>query len=330
MAAIIKPFSQLTKRDGNETGGKGASLGEMIQAGLPVPPGFVVLTAAFNQFVKELDLGSEIQAQLDQVNQHKLETVESASEHIQSLIIKSEIPTNISEAILTAFDRLGSEYVAVRSSATAEDGVNASWAGELDTFLNTRRSSLIEKVQHCWASLFTTRAIFYRFEKDFHQSKVSMAVVIQKMVQSEVSGVAFSVHPVTKDPTQIIIEAGYGLGEVIVSGAITPDHYLINKQNWSEVNTFITHQESALYQTTEGGNRWQDVPAEKRKKRKLSSQKTVELAKLVVKIEQHYGFPCDIEWALEDGKLFIVQSRPITTLQEKSQIINFDRQKVNS
>jgi phosphohistidine swiveling domain-containing protein len=222
-------FKHISKHSAASAGGKGASLGEMTQAGIPVPPGFVVLAGAFEQFLKETDLNIEIDSILHSVNHQEMHTVEHASEKIQKLILEAKMPEDIAGEIESEFKKLGAEYVAVRSSATAEDSASAAWAGQLDSFLNTTEETLLENVQKCWASLFTPRAVFYRFEKGLHDQKISVAVVIQKMVNSEKSGIAFSVHPVTEDPNQLIIEAGFGLGEAIVSGQITPDSYVVEK-----------------------------------------------------------------------------------------------------
>jgi pyruvate,water dikinase len=226
-----KPFSSLTKHDGDTAGGKGASLGEMTRAGIPVPPGFVILTNAFERFLDETDLRQEVEANLESVDHTAVHTAERASEQIQDLILSQTIPTAIKDEIERAFKELGAPFVAVRSSATAEDGAENAWAGQLDSFLNTTESTLLENVKRCWASLFTPRAIFYRIEKGLKDSHVSVAVVVQKMVESESSGIAFSVHPVTEDHNQLIIEAGWGLGEAIVSGSITPDSYVVEKED---------------------------------------------------------------------------------------------------
>lgn len=321
---FINFFQEINKQTVSQTGGKGASLGEMTQAGIPVPPGFVVLTDAFEAFLAQADLKQEIVSQLDKVNHQDMASVERASEHIRDLILNAEIPVEMGKEIESAFDKLGAEFVAVRSSATAEDGAASSWAGELDTFLNTTKATLLENVRRCWASLFTPRAIFYRFEKGFNNSHVSVAVVVQKMVQSEVSGIVFSVHPVTEDPNQLIIEAGWGLGEAIVSGSITPDSYVVDKRDWSLVDVNVAEQERGLYRVNssspllpkDGANAWRSIGAEKASQQKLSNDQIRTLAELVVKIEQHYGFPCDIEWAMEGGTIYIVQSRPITTLNK--------------
>ena len=292
---ITKPFAEISKHDVAIAGGKGASLGEMSQAGIPVPPGFVVLTDSFERFLEETQLNEEIEAQLEKVNHHELETVEHASQAIRQLIFDAEMPADIQTEITASFSKLGAQFVAVRSSATAEDGANASWAGELESYLNTTEETLLEKVKLCWSSLFTPRAIFYRIEKGFHKGKVSVAVVVQKMVNSDISGIAFSVHPVTEDYNQLIIEAGYGLGEAIVSGSVTPDNYVVDKRDWSVVDTYIPQQERQFVKSAGGGSEWVDIAPERQELQKLADDKVRELAELVVKIERHYGFPCDIE-----------------------------------
>lgn len=310
---LIKNFAQISKADTEIAGGKGASLGEMTQAGIPVPEGFVILSNAFDRFLEETDLNVEIDAVLDTVNIKEVHTVENASEKIQAMIISKEMPEDIKTEILKFYKNLNSKYVAVRSSATSEDSASAAWAGQLDSFLNTTKETLLENVKKCWASLFTPRAIFYRFEKKLSKDNISVAVVVQKMVDSEESGIAFSVHPVTQDENHIIIEAGFGLGEAIVSGSITPDSYVVDKQGFNILDINVNEQTKALYKKPKGGNEWKNL-GEKGKKQVLTKKEIIELSKLIIKIENHYGFPCDIEWAKEKDKFYIVQSRPITTL----------------
>ncbi len=316
---LIRNFTGLNKGDAGLAGGKGASLGEMTQAGIPVPLGFVVLAGSFEQFLKETDLNVEIDSILNSVNHKEIHTVEFASEKIQGLILAVKMPEDIEIEIKKEFKLLSTKYVAVRSSATAEDGQDHAWAGQLDSYLNTTEADLLNKVQRCWASLFTPRAIFYRFEKGLDTTKISVAVVVQKMVESEISGIAFSVHPVTQDYNQLIIEAGCGLGEAIVSGQITPDSYVVEKQprNISDIN--ISEQERGLYKIEGGGNEWKDIPTSEGARQKLSGKQILELSEIILGIENHYGFPCDIEWAYEKEKFYIVQSRPITTLTQKTE-----------
>jgi len=313
----IKKFNQLAKVDVKEAGGKGASLGEMIKAGISVPPGFVVLSQAFDDFIQTSDLETEIQAALDKVNHKKIHTIENASEKIQALIYQAAMPEKIGNAILSQFKSLKTRFVAVRSSATSEDSAAAAWAGQLDTFLNTTEKTLILNVKKCWASLFNPRAIFYRFEKSLHKQKVSVAVVIQKMIQSEVSGIAFSVHPITQDYNQLLIEAGLGLGEAVVSGQITPDSYVVVKRNTKILEKIINEQLRKLIKNNPVGTSWQKVSRQHQRQQKLSDKEIIKLSQLIKKIEKHYNFPVDIEWAKEKGKFYITQSRPITTLTGK-------------
>lgn len=321
---FTKNFKELSKNDADIAGGKGASLGEMTNAGIPVPPGFVVLASSFDRFCEETDLNVEIDAILHKVNHQEIHTVERASEEIQALILAQDMPKDIGGEIESDFKKLGAKYVAVRSSATAEDSSSAAWAGQLDSFLNTEEFDLLKNVKRCWASLFTPRAIFYRFEKDLHKTKISVAVVVQKMVESEVSGIAFSVHPVTEDYNQMIIEAGFGLGEAIVSGQITPDSYVVEKEPRNIIDINISEQDKGLYRLDGGGNQWRDISQEKRSNQKLSGKQIMELFEIILTIEKHYGFPCDIEWAFENSKFYIVQSRPITTLSGKTSSQNKD------
>jgi len=340
----IKSFSEISKNDAHIAGGKGASLGEMTSAfakamaghaGVhnPVPPGFVITASAFERFLEETDLNVEVDAILKTVDTENMETVERASEKIQALILAKNIPDDICSNILQNYKMLEAEFVAVRSSATAEDSASAAWAGQLDTYLNTTEETLLENVRRCWASLFTPRAIFYRFEllakarrgqdADSTQTyaeaeKVSVAVVVQKMVNSDCAGIAFSVHPVTEDRNQIIIEAAFGLGEAVVSGQITPDSYVVTKEPREILDKNLVVQERSLIRANGGigGNQWVELSPEKGSEQEISDTQILELSEIVLRIEKHYGFPVDVEWALENGTLYIVQSRPITTLSK--------------
>lgn len=334
----LKFFNEINKHSVAEAGGKGASLGEMMKAGIPVPPGFVVLANAFDRFLEETKLKEEIIARLNDVNHEDINSVENASNVIRSLIDRATMPTDLETDIEKAFDKLDAKYVAVRSSATAEDSSTASWAGELETYLNTEKETVIGRVKQCWSSLFTPRAIFYRFEKKLRDQHISVAVVIQKMIQSEISGIAFTVHPVTEDYDQMIIEAGYGLGEAIVSGQITPDSFVVSKKEMKIIDISVGNQSRKLVRALkhenietlkhknikalkqednneDSANDWIELTEDESKKQKLNEGQIIELAKLCEKIESHYGFPCDIEWASEGGEFFITQSRPITTLK---------------
>jgi len=311
---LIKTFQQITKSDTAIAGGKGASLGEMTQAGISVPSGFVILSNVFEKFLEVTDLNVEIEAILDSVNHEEMHTVEYASEKIEALILNAVVSRDITDEIQKFFERLDSKFVAVRSSATAEDSISAAWAGQLESYLNTTEESLLENVKKCWASLFTPRAIFYRFEKGLCKQKISVAVVVQKMIESEKSGIAFSVHPVTQDRNQLIIEAGFGLGEAIVGGEITPDSYVVEKEPRRIIDININTQTKGLYRSKEAGNEWVSISEPKASSQVLNEKQIFKLSEIILNIENHYGFPCDIEWAIENDIIYIVQSRPITTL----------------
>lgn len=311
----ILPFSKISKNDVEIAGGKGASLGELAKSRFSVPPGFVVLAPAFERFLRETDINIEIDAALNKVNYQDINSVDQASKLIRDVIHDARMSLDLQKEILSAYDHLKAKWVAVRSSATAEDSSVASWAGELETYLNTDRKNLIYRVKDCWSSLFTQRAIVYRNEKGLHKSKVLVAVVVQKMIQAEVAGICFTTHPVTKDKNQLIIEAGWGLGEAIVGGYITPDSYVVDKRDWKILDINISEQEKMLIRKKSGvGDNWVKVPQKLKNKQKLDSRKIIELSQLCAKIERCYKFPCDIEWVMERGKFYIVQSRPITTL----------------
>src|SRR3989338_4745048 len=310
---FIKSFKQLNKKSVSEAGGKVASLGEMTNARIPVPPGFVVLASSFEQFLKETDLDVEIESILKKVNHKDINSVERASEKIRALIAGAKMPRDIAEKIKKHFKLLKSRFVAVRSSATAEDSSTDAWAWQLETYLNTTEKDLLKNVQKCWSSLFTPRAIFYRFEKKLHKKFVSVAVVVQTMVQSEVSGICFTVHPVTKDYNQMVIEAGFGLGEAIVSGSVTPDTYIVHKDDFSILDINVSEQ-SMMIVKSGNKNLHKKLSPRAGGKQKLTGKQIVEFAKIAKNIEKHYKHPQDIEWAYVKGKFYITQSRPITTL----------------
>lgn len=310
----VKFFKDIDKSRVKEAGGKGASLGEMTKAKIQVPPGFVVLANAFDRFLTETKLGAEIENSLKKIKpRNDIHLTDEVSAQIRSMMSETKMPKDLESEIVDSFKKLKAKYVAVRSSATAEDSKVASWAGELETYLNVTENNLVKSVMKCWSSLFTPRAIFYRFEKGFHKKNVSVAVVVQEMVQSEVSGVAFTVHPVTKDYNQMVIEAGFGLGEAIVSGQVTPDTYIIHKDDSSILDISVSEQSMMIVRSAKG-NIHKKLKLSQGGRQKLTGKQIVELAKLCKKIEQHYKHPQDIEWAWVKSKFYITQSRPITTL----------------
>lgn len=326
------PFEKISYKNVDIAGGKGASLGEITSlcrgcggratTKIKIPPGFIVLAPTFDQFLEETDLNVEIAAKIKRMNFKDINSVDRASNEIRDMISDVKISNEIGAGIMKEFKKLKTPFVAVRSSATAEDSSIASWAGELETFLNVTQKNLLESVKKCWSSLFTPRAIFYRFEKNFAATKVSVAVVVQKMIQSEISGICFTAHPVTKDLNQMIIEAGYGLGEAIVGGMITPDSYVIDKCKMKKSKCKIKEkiidknisQQKIMITNASKGTKQIKVPKNQQEKQKLIDKQILALAEICLLIEKHYGKPQDIEWAIEKGKIYITQSRPITTL----------------
>ena len=323
-SGLIYWFDEVRKDDVNLVGGKGANLGEMVHAGLPVPAGFIVSAKAYFQFIKENNLAPKIKSLLATVNYDRQDSLRQVATHIQELIRQGALEKQLIYDINTSYKRLGnvlaSPRVAVRSSATAEDLPSASFAGQQETYLNVEgEANLVQKIREAWASLFEARAIFYRHEQQFDHFRVGIAVVVQKMIESEESGIMFTIDPVTNDKTKLVIEAIYGLGELIVQGAITPDHYEISKQDLVIRNKSLARQEKMLAKSG-SSNREVAVPLEKQEKQKISDHKILELAALGKKLERHYFFPQDIEWAIENNTVYIVQTRAITTVSSHKKV----------
>jgi pyruvate,water dikinase len=334
-------FNELKKENVKEAGGKGANLGEMLNAGFPVPPGFVVSAQAYYDFLEESKIRDEILEILSNLNVDDSNALEKASNEIQVIIKSAVMPEKIKEEIKFAYESLGAggperyrilsakaldilkikrelPFVAVRSSATAEDLPSASFAGQQITLLNVKGvDEVINAVQECWASLFTPRAIFYRTKNNFDHTKVLIAVVVQKMINSEKSGVAFSCNPATSELDKIVIEAGFGLGESIVSGEVNPDLYVVDKNTLQILSVEVKKQDVMRTRDPVTGKTIKvNVHEKKSIMQKLSNEEIVELAKIIKKIDEHYKFPQDIEWAIEEGRIYIVQSRPVTTLKK--------------
>ncbi len=314
-------FENVHKDDIDLVGGKGANLGEMVSFGIPVPPGFIVTAPAYFYFIEHNNLSDKIKHAVEAADLTDPRQLNEATQKIRDLITHGEVPKDLSKKIIQAYEKLGGKFqhplVAIRSSATAEDLPDASFAGQQETFLNVRgEANLINKVREAWASLFTPRATFYREEKNFDHFKVGIAVPVQKMIQSDSSGVMFTIDPVTNDKTKIIIEAIWGLGELIVQGSVTPDHYKINRRPLDIISKQINEQSIKMIQA---GTDNQKVTVKKsdQGKQKLSDEKILELAELGKKIHQHYFFPQDIEWGLYNNKLYILQTRPVTTTRRQ-------------
>lgn len=313
---LVLWFKEIDKDDIAEVGGKGANLGEMTKAGFPVPEGFVVTSVAYRKHLSDNELEPKIKAILKDLNVEDPTALNRASHEVQKLIEKAPVPKEIEQAVFAAYDKLGREpWVAVRSSATAEDLPEASFAGQQETYLNIKGdTSLLTHVRMAWASLFEPRAIYYRETQGFDHFQVSLAVPVQRMVQSDISGIMFTINPVDNDKSTIVIEAIWGLGEKIVQGAITPDHYEVNRVSYDITATKTVEQ---TIEMVKKGEKTYDakVPKSRIAKRKLTKEQVVEVAKYGKKLHQHYFFPQDIEWAIENGKFYVVQTRPITTVK---------------
>lgn len=312
-------FKDLDKNDGNLVGGKGANLGEMASIKLPVPDGFAVTVGGYKKFLTENSLEKEIYSLLEKTDVNKAEELMEVSRKIQKIIKSSPVPQEVVLDIRKAYKKLSGVFtkalVAVRSSATAEDMPGTSFAGQQATFLNIKgENSLVDAVRECWASLFTARSIFYRVQNKIPHKKVLIAVIVQKMIQSEVSGVMFTINPVTNEKDRIVIEAVWGLGEMIVQGSVIPDRFVVQKETNALLSKEISTQTVQLIKVGEDTKEAQ-VPKSKIDIQKITDSEVKTLARYGEKIQDHYYFPQDIEWAKDaKGNLFIIQTRPVTTL----------------
>jgi len=333
-------FKELSKKSVPLVGGKAANLGEMVKIKLPVPPGFVVTAQAYLEFIEQTRIKNKIYKILSKLRAEDTEKTHDAAEAIQELILEQEIPVEIKNDIIHAYENLQVDtdifklankdtlqfikagrdlpYVAVRSSATAEDSPEASFAGQNRTFLNIiGKENVVKAVQQCWASLFTARSIYYRIKNNFSHEKVLIAVIIQKMVNSKKSGVIFTVDPTT-NKDEIVIEAGWGLGEAVVSGAINPDNYKVDKNELKIIDKKINKQEWMFIRDINLGRTIKKTIRDgMQESQVLEDNEIIKLANFAKKIEEHYGTPQDIEFAIEDHNIYIVQTRPITTTKKE-------------
>ena len=335
-------FSEVDKEDVDFVGGKGANTGEMVKAGLPVPPGFIITANSYFHFLKENKLAPKIKQYLSRCNFDDPRSLDRTSKVIKRDILHARIPKEISEQIIKYYFELSSlkkgflnkikssfnqSLVAARSSATAEDLPEASFAGQQETFLNVKgEANVVNAVRKCWASLFEARAIFYREEQKFDHLKVGIAVLVQKMIQSDASGVMFTIDPVTNDKKNMVIEATYGLGEYIVQGKVTPDFYRLRKYDLEIIEKQVNKQEVMFIKDSKGKTREMRVKKNRQERQKISNQEIKALAKLGRKIERYYYFPQDIEWGIEKKKVYILQTRPITTIKQKTKNLPAGRQ----
>jgi len=329
---LVLWFESLRKTDIPSVGGKNANLGEMTSAGIPVPPGFAITAFSYKRFIEETGIASKIYEIIKETvtNPNDPKQFEIASKKIRGLVEATPMPKDIENAARSAYaemcKRIGVNdvFVAVRSSATAEDLADASFAGQQETFLNIRGpDEVIEATVKCWSSLFTPRAIFYRTEKGFAHEKVFISVGVQKMVNSRAAGVIFTINPVTGDGNQIVIEGNHGLGEAVVSGAVTPDDFVVDKKALKITDRRLAKKTIQYIRDPNTGKTVHvEVPVDKQEQPCISDDEILRLAEMAKRIEQHYGKAQDIEWAIDrdlafPGNLFIVQSRPETVWSQK-------------
>ncbi|KXB02079.1 phosphoenolpyruvate synthase [candidate division MSBL1 archaeon SCGC-AAA261F19] len=315
-------FEDLGKSDTGVAGGKGANLGEMVKIGVPVPPGFVVTAQAYERFLKKAGIVEKINDTLSEINVNDSKALNEAAEKVRDLIKGSKMPEDIKEDLVDAYRKLSDksgddeELVAIRSSATAEDLPDASFAGQQETYLNIQgEEDVVQNVQKCWASLFTARAIFYREEHGFEHEKVSISIIVQKMVNANKAGVLFTSHPSTGERDKIVIEANWGLGETVVSGSVTPDVYVVDKDSGEILDVTVGSKEVMRVRNPKTGETMeQPTPSDKREAQTLNAEEARKLAEFGRKVEDHYGRPQDIEWAEEDGEIYLVQTRAVTVL----------------
>jgi len=315
---IIAWFKDVTKDDIPLVGGKGANLGEMTRAGIRVPPGFNITIEGYDKFMESNQLYERIMKRLDALDTNDTAELQKASAEIRKMLEAAPIPKELQKLITDSYDKsvkgAPNAFVAVRSSATAEDLPDASFAGQQETFLNVKgHPMLLESVRKCWSSLFTPRSIFYRVQQGFKHRDVKLCVVVQRMVNSDTAGIMFT-SDVTLGKPYCLIEGGWGLGEMIVSGTVTPDTYIVKKKDLSLHNKIVGKQSEYMIRNEEGGSLRLEVPEAKKAAQKISDKKIVEIAEAGNLIEKHYGKPMDVEWAIEDDVLYILQARPVTTL----------------
>lgn len=315
----VRPFADLRRADVDYAGGKGANLGEMTHAGVPVPPGFVVGAPAYAAACEETGLRARIAARLEGLDVDDTAALDAASAEVRAMIEAEPMPAWLARDIGAAYDALaGGEDappVAVRSSATAEDTQSASFAGMNETYLNVRGTdAVVDAVRRCWASLFGSRTVFYRAKQGFPQAGMDIAVVVQRQIQSTRAGVMFTVDPASGREDRIVIEGAFGLGESVVSGQVSPDRYVVDKETLHTVAREVKRKELIIESTPEGGTATRELAPEDAMRPVLSDDEVRSLAEMAIRIERHYTTAQDTEWAFDpDGRLWMLQSRPVTS-----------------
>ncbi len=331
--AYVKWFKDLDKDSLPIAGGKGANLGIMFNLGLPIPDGFCVTAQTYKNYIERTQIKDKIIEILKGLDIEDTNKLQQKAREVQELILATKIPEDIKEEIIDNYELLGTDnkhaqniiegsevFVAVRSSATAEDLPTVSFAGQQATYLNVKgKDKVVAAVLACWASLYTARAIYYREKHGFEHSKVLISAIVQKMVNSEQAGVMFTINPATNNPHEMVIEAVYGLGEYIVGGKVNPDQYIVNKETKKIQNIDVKKQEIGLFRNEQGENEELKISPEQQERQVIPDTHILELARLGRKIEEHYKKPQDIEWAVEKGTVYITQSRAVTTFKKQEE-----------
>ncbi|AKH44226.1 pyruvate,water dikinase [Altererythrobacter atlanticus] len=314
-------FRDVGIADRPTVGGKGGSLGELTQAGIPVPPGFVVTTHGFELFLQALEARDPVRSRVEALDRHDLAAVTSLSEELRARVLEEKMPAEVEQAIVDAYRTLcpDGEPVAVRSSATTEDAEDASFAGLQDTFLWVlTEQDMVHRVRECWGSLYSTESMTYRLKHDFPESGVAMGVVVQRMVDARCAGVMFTRSPTTGDKSVITVEGAWGLGSAVVSGEVTPDKWVIGKITGEISDREISDKHARQVPADGGGIREVENKPDKRKAPCLTDEELMGLREVGRRIERHYGKPQDIEWAVDqDGQILLLQSRPETVWATK-------------
>ena len=321
---MILWFNEVSKKDIAAAGGKGANLGEMTRSGFPVPPGFCIDTQAYREHIRQLEIASLIEALSSSIHNESFKELDEISGRIRKRVEEAQMTGRTGQAIRDAYRKLaglGSPQVSVRSSATAEDLPDASFAGQQETYLSVcGEEQVLHYVKRCWASLWTPRSVAYRRKNGFRHEQVALCVVVQSMVQSEKSGVLFTVNPLTGNAGEMMVNASYGLGESIVSGRVTPDTFLISKTGPLVLERRLGSKETQIVTGSGGLTEETEVAEELQNSFCLKEKELRELLNLGLRVEGHYGRPQDIEWAIAEGELYLLQTRPITAAPVQSTV----------
>lgn len=319
MTALVLPFAEIGAADVAAVGGKAASLGELVSAGLPVPPGYVVTTAAFEAALRALDADGHIRAEVEALRAADHDVIRQASTRLRSRLEQAPLPAPVDRAIAAAYAQLTGGQpapVAVRSSATSEDGPEASFAGMAQTLLWVRGAEAVgQAVRRCWASLYSPESVSYRARRRLPEDEVAMAVVVQRMVDARSAGVAFTRSPVTGDRSVVAVDSSWGLGSAVVGGEVTPDAFVLSKVTQEVTSRTVAVKDRWHRPDRDGGGVLDEpIPDERRQQPSMNDDELRALLALAVQVERHYGRPMDIEWAVDamDGTIALLQARPET------------------